>query len=136
MQSLVKQTLIVLFLVGVTIGMASCKKEPGVGGNATIYGKVLVKDYNSTFTVLQETYYGPAIWVYIQYGDDLSYGDRVQTGYDGTFEFKYLKEGTYTLYVYSKDSTLTTNAPIPVIQETEITSKNQEVELPDFEIFD
>jgi hypothetical protein len=115
--------------------MTSCAKEPGSGGKSTIYGKVLVKDYNATFTVLEETYYGPGIWVYLVYGDDRDYGDRIQTGYDGTWEFKYLRPGKYKVYALSKDSTLQTIAPIPVIQEVEIPSKKQDIEMPDIVIF-
>jgi hypothetical protein len=113
----------------------SCKKEPGPGGKSTVYGKVFVKEYNSTFTVLEEEYYGPNIWVYIIYGDDRDYGDRIRTSYDGTYEFKYLRPGTYHIYVYSKDSTLQTNALVPVIQDIDIPGKKQDIELPDFTIF-
>jgi hypothetical protein len=124
-----------LFLILVLL-LYSCEKEPGIGGKATVYGKVFVKEYNSTFTVFQEEYYGPDIWVYIIYGDDKDYGDRIKTGYDGTYEFKYLRPGTYHLYVYSKDSTLQTNAPVPVIQDIEVPdNKKQEIGLPDFVIF-
>jgi hypothetical protein len=115
--------------------MISCKKEPGSGGKSTIYGKVLVKEYNASFTYLQETYYGPGIWVYIIYGDDRDYGDRIQTGYDGTWEFKYLRPGSYKVYALSKDSTLQTNAKIPVILDVEVPKKKQDMAVPDLVIF-
>ena len=115
--------------------MASCKKEPGEGGNSTIYGKVYVKDYNGTFTVLQEEYFGKDIDVYIIYGDDRSYSDRVKTCYNGYYEFKYLRPGKYHIYAYSKDSTLQTNADVPVIKDIEITKKYQDVEAPQIVIF-
>ena len=125
-----------LLLLVVPILLFSCKKEPGSGGKSTIYGKLLVKDYNSTFTVLQETYYGPGIWVYLVYGDDRNYGDRIQTGIDGTWEFKYLRSGFYKVYALSKDSTLSTNASVPVIREIEIPSQKQQIEVPELVIFD
>jgi hypothetical protein len=124
-----------LLLSAVFLTMVSCKKEPGSGGKSTIYGKVLVKDYNATFTVLQETYYGPGIWVYLVYGDDRDYSDRIQTSYDGTWEFKYLRPGSYTVYVFSKDSTLSTNADLAMIRSVEIPSGKQEIALPDIVIF-
>jgi hypothetical protein len=124
-----------LTLAGFCILLVSCEKEPGSGGKSTIYGKVLVKDYNSTFTVLQETYYGPEIWVYLIYGDDRDYGDRIQTGYDGTYEFKYLRPGTYHVYAYSKDSTLQTNALVPVIREINVPKKKQDIEVENLIIF-
>jgi len=116
--------------------LSSCKKEPGSGGKSTLYGKILVKDYNATFTLLQETYYSPGIWVYLIYGDDRDYSERIQTGYDGTWEFKYLRPGSYTVYALSKDSTLQTNAQVPVIREVEIPSGRKEIEVPDLIIFD
>jgi hypothetical protein len=128
------QISLVFFLV-LFILTTSCKKEPGPGGKSTIYGKVLVKDYNSTFTVLQETYYGPGIWVYLVYGDDRDYGDRVQTGYDGTWEFKYLRPGTYKVYALSRDSTLQTNAEVPVITDVVVPNQKQDIEVSDLVIF-
>ena len=114
----------------------SCKKDEGDGGNSSIYGKVYVKDYNAEFTNLHEVYYGPDIWVYIIYGNNKDYGDRILTNYNGTYEFKYLRPGKYTIYTYSKDSTLMTNAPVPVIKEVEISDKKQDVEVSDLIIFD
>jgi hypothetical protein len=123
----------ILFVAMVMV--ASCKKDPGEGGNSSLYGKVFVKDYDPGFTVLQESYYGPDIWVYIIYGNDKSYGDRKKTSYDGTFEFKYLRPGTYHVYTFSKDSSLQTLAEIAVIRDVEITKTNQDVEVPLMTIF-
>ena len=131
-----KHTLLCMaILVLIPLMMLSCKKEPGPGGKSTIYGKVLVKDYNSTFTVLEETYYAPQQWVYLVYGDDRDYGDRVQTGIDGSWEFKYMRPGTYKVYALSKDSTLQTMALLPVVQEVTVPSKKTEIEVPDIVIF-
>jgi hypothetical protein len=124
-----------LLALAVLLTLSSCKKEPGPGGNSTIYGKVLVKDYNETFTVLEETYYGPDVWVYLIYGDDRDYGDRILTSYDGTYEFKYLRPGNYKIYTFSRDSTLQTNADIPVIREIRIDDKKQEINVDDLVIF-
>jgi len=115
--------------------ITSCKKEAGEGGNCSITGKVFVKDYNSTFTVLQEEYYGPAIWVYIVYGNDKDYSDRIETSYDGTYEFKYLRPGTYHVYAFSKDSTLQTNASVGVVKEVVIEKRHSETVVPDIVIF-
>ena len=126
----------VLFMLAIASSvLVSCKKEPGEGGKSTIYGKVFVKDYNATFTVLEEEYYGPDIWVYIVYGDDRDYGDRIKTSYNGTYEFRYLYPGTYHVYAYSRDSTLQTNADIPVIREIIVPKKKQDVQVPDIVIF-
>lgn len=94
-----------------------------------------MKDYNSTYTVLLEEYYAQDVDVYIIYGDDKTYSERIRTNYDGTYEFKYLRKGTYHIYAYSEDSTLTTNAMIPVIRDVEITKNNQDVEADEMIIF-
>jgi hypothetical protein len=126
-----KKILFSLVLTSVFIvTLYSCRKEPGDGGKASIYGKVFVRDYNSTFTVLEDEYYGQDIYVYIIYGDDKDYSDRIRTSYDGTYEFKYLRPGKYHIYTYSKDSTLQTNALIPVVKDVEITKNREEIEVP------
>jgi hypothetical protein len=117
------------------LALNSCKKDPGSGGTSSIYGKVFAKDYNSTFTVFLESYYAQDYDVYLIYGDDKTYGDKVKTSYDGTYEFKYLRKGTYHVYAYSKDSTLQTNALIPVIEDVEITKNNQDLETPEILVF-
>ena len=113
----------------------SCKKEAGQGGNCTITGKVFVKNYNGTFTQLLEEYYDPGVWVYIIYGDNKDYSDRIETSYDGTYEFQFLRPGTYHVYAYSKDSTRQTTAPIGVIKDVEIKKRSETVEVPDLVIF-
>lgn len=131
-----KKFLLILIAVFVAATIfTSCKKEAGEGGTSSIYGKVYVKDYNSTFTVLLEEYYAQDVDVYIIYGDDKTFSDRIRTNYDGTYEFKYLRKGTYHVYAYSKDSTLQTNAMIPVIKDVEITKNNDDVETPEIVIF-
>jgi len=122
-------------LLLICVLLFSCEKEPGPGGKSIIYGKVFCKDYNPTFTVLEEEYYAPDTWVYVVYGDDRDYGDRVRTNYDGTYEFRYMRPGTYHVYAYSKDSTLQTVADIAVIKEVVVPKKKTDIEVPDIVIF-
>ncbi len=121
-------TLAVILLVG-------CEKPEGEGGLATIRGRVLVKDYNSTFTQLLDTYYAQDEEVYIIYGEDKAVGDRVRTSYDGWFEFAFLRPGKYKVYAYSKDSTLQTLAKIPVIRDVVITTRKEVVETEEIVVF-
>ena len=121
-----KKTLICIVMI---IMIASCDKNEGEGGLATIRGRVLVKEYNSTFTVLQDTYYAQDEDVFIIYGDEKSVSDRVRTTYDGWFEFRFLRPGRYEVYCYSKDSTLQTLAEIPVIREVQINGRKEVVEV-------
>jgi hypothetical protein len=132
---MIKKSFSFLFIAFICLLAFSCKKEPGPGGKSTVYGKVFVKDYNSTFTILEQSFYGPDIWVYIVYGDDRDYGDRIKTGIDGSYEFKYLRPGTYHVYTFSKDSTLQTLAPLPVVRDVEVPKKKQEIQVPDITIF-
>jgi hypothetical protein len=130
-----RKFLIFIYLFTFIIIFDSCKKDPGEGGTSSISGKVYAKDYNSTFTVLQGEYYAPDIWVFIVYGNNKDYGDRIKTSYDGTYEFKFLRPGDYHVYAYSKDSTLQTNAEIAVIKDVSIPKQYKEVVASDIQIF-
>jgi len=115
----------------------SCEKEEGVGGTSTITGKVKVREYNGNFTYLIGEYYAGDEDVYIIYGDDAVYGDKFTTNYDGTYRFDYLREGTYTIFAYSKDSAAyPLDKKTAVIREVTITGKNQEVEVEDIIVLD
>ena len=125
----------IIFSLFVIIALGACEKDAGIGGTSTITGKVIIREYNRDFTI-QKTpdYPGAKEDVYIIYGGDAVYGDKFETNYDGTYEFNYLREGSYTVYAYSKDSTKNydlTSELIPVIREVEISGKNQTVEVPD-----
>lgn len=120
------------------IAFASCEKNEGRGGSSSITGKVIVQEYNSDFTIkVGEPYLAQDVEVYIIYGSDEVYGDKFQTGYDGKYEFNYLQEGKYTVYVMSKDTTnRLTKELIPIIEEVEITDKNQVIVVDDIIIID
>lgn len=91
--------IIILFI----IGLSSCLKEEGEGGTSTILGKVFVKNYNAELIGEPRWEgYAPDEDVYIIYGTDSIYSDRFRTNYDGSFRFKYLRPGNYTIFVYSK----------------------------------
>lgn len=118
-----------LILIPILILFVTCAKGPGEGGNSTITGKVKVRQFNGTFTLLTGVYYGPDEDVYIIYGDDslAAYDDRTRTSASGTYKFEYLRPGTYWLYAYAEDSTLSSTKPIAIFKKVEIESKKQEV---------
>ncbi|MCW3084429.1 MAG: hypothetical protein JWP12_1795 [Bacteroidetes bacterium] len=131
MKKLLAITVIAMLLI-----VSSCKKGPGEGGNSTIVGKVWVKDYNSDFTIFNGEYAGADEDVYIIYGDDVSYGDKLKSGPDGVFEFKYLRPGKYKVYVYSKDRTQVTVSNMVAVSATpEITKKKQTVDAGTLQIY-
>ncbi len=95
----------VILILFVCLAFISCSDEEGVGGEATLRGYVWQIDYNREFTKIK--FEGPAMNkdVFIIYGSDTTtFHDDTETHWDGSFEFRYLKEGSYTVYVYSKDS--------------------------------
>jgi hypothetical protein len=114
----------------------SCAKDAGDGGNSTIYGKMIAYDYNAEFTNLKGIYPAADEDVYLIFGSDRSYSEHVKSNYEGVYEFKYLRPGDYTIYAYSKDSTLTLPSGLyPVIRNITITDKKQTVEAEDIKLF-
>jgi hypothetical protein len=130
-----------LLLVCLSLGLlVACKKQSGLGGDASIHGRIAGKHYNATFTNLLAQDYLPDRYVYIIYGDDLSYGTRLKTNFDGYFEFKYLYKGSYTLYTYSLDSAaMAVGAVLPsdsaVKVNVEIVDRKESVDLGDLNVF-
>ncbi len=107
----------------------SCTKGPGEGGTSTIRGKVFIQNINGSGE-LQAEYYAPEERVYLIFGDDDFYGIDIRTSYDGSYEFQYLKNGSYTVFAYSDcDSCASTVTAMKL--NAEITSNHSTVELPD-----
>lgn len=122
----------VLFLMA----FVSCEKTAGEGGNSAIRGSLWVEDWNSSFTIKNGEYAGYDLDVYIIYGDGVNYSDKTKTNYNGEFEFKYLRKGKYTIYVYSKDKTLQSKSgDVSIVKEVEITDKKQTVKMDQITIY-
>jgi len=133
---MVKLTRLSFLFLFIFMLFVSCSKEAGEGGNSTIYGTIIVHNYNSNYTQLNGIYNGADEEVHIIYGDDLSYSDRIRTNYNGVYEFKFLRPGDYTIYAYSEDSTLTLpSGKYAVIRQVKITSNHQTVKADDMIIF-
>jgi hypothetical protein len=129
----------ILFAVLLLIGLAACKKGPGEGGNSSIRGYIQVVKLNSFLTDTLAIYGGYDEDVYIIYGDEITFGDRTRSNYDGKFEFKYLREGSYKIYVYSQDTLPpgvldTIPGKYVVLKNVEITKSDQEVDAGTFVI--
>lgn len=106
---------------------ASCTPDPGLGGMATVTGVVMVEDWNSTFTNINSVYPAMREDIFLVFGDEPTFGEDVETHFDGTYRFQYLYPGKYTLYAYS-DRLATpgnTNTREPVKLTFEITEKRQ-----------
>jgi hypothetical protein len=131
-----------IWVIAALLAFSSCKKEAGDGGNSSIKGKItkelrVVLDNSGTAV---RTFPAADEDVYIIYGDHVSPDDRVQSNYEGEYEFLYLRPGKYKVYAFSKD----TNAvAVPwdedhmtVLQKLEITEGNQQVIANDMTIYD
>ena len=131
-----RTTLRAALILITTVIFISCKKPPGEGGNSSIKGMLWVEDWNSGFTIKNGEYAGYDQDVYIIYGDEVSYSDKTKANYNGEFEFKYLRKGKYTVYVYSKDKTLQSKSGyISVVKEVEITAKKQTINIDQITIY-
>ena len=115
----------------------SCRKGEGKGGKATITGKVYVQHYTNLGATAGISYYARDKDVFIIYGNNTFYDDKVATHHDGSYQFDYLMPGNYTVYTYSKDvDGYADNPKILVLEEVTISDKNETVELDDFIIDD
>lgn len=122
----VKNYLFILIGI-VSLSFISCIDEEGEGGTSVIEGKVFkvlhpddnfpITSYNDTLksisgadsiviktdTILRaDTFPAAKEDVYIVYGNEPIYGDKMETGKDGNFRFRYLTKGTYYIYAYTK----------------------------------
>ena len=121
-KSIVRLALAALPLVAL---FSSCTNGPGPGGKASITGTIKGTRYVNNCTTNAGSFLAEDEDVYIIYGEDPSYGDRIKSGPGGVFQFKYLRPGKYTIYAYS--TTCTVAQKEAVIMEVEITDKNQEL---------
>ncbi len=108
--------------------ITGCRKTAGIGGNSTIQGKVKAIYYDVFGNAYP--YYAGKIDVYIIYGDEAYFGDDVETSYDGTYEFRYLRKGQYTIFAYSDCDTCLGKKRVEMIK-TEIIKNNSVVKLDD-----
>lgn len=115
------------------LAFASCTKEPGEGGRASITGKIWVQDYNGNCTQLRDTFYGIDENVYIIAGNDPSYFERVKTGPDGTYWFPYLRKGDYTVYALSENCEVPGELEAVTVKVT-IDERKQQVVVPDITV--
>lgn len=100
--TVVTKSIIAFSLVLTTFFSTSCIKDEGEGGTAAIEGRVFkVVHSNDNFTLKADTFPGSKENVYIVYGNDEIYGDKMEAGYDGLFRFRYLTKGRYYIYAYS-----------------------------------
>lgn len=112
----------------------SCKKVEGTGGAATIKGSLLGQKFNGVGALIAE-YPLAKQDVYIVYGDNTYFDDDIETSYDGTFEFRELQPGDYTIFLYEKDPTAASGDGVISMKVT-VSKKKETVELGVIEVRD
>ncbi|MBL4703398.1 MAG: hypothetical protein JKY54_02695 [Flavobacteriales bacterium] len=108
----------------------SCEKEPGYGGKASIKGQLTIEKYDLVGQV-EDSYTGMNKRVSIIYGEEDNIADDdMKSSFDGTFEFKHLHPGKYTVYLYSDHLTLSSVVIDSTIQfEIDIVEKEAVIDL-------
>ncbi|MCF8256899.1 MAG: hypothetical protein K9J06_05070 [Flavobacteriales bacterium] len=112
--------LAVIFLHG-------CSKEAGFGGNSAITGSLRLKVYNADFSELLDDVDLADTYVYLSTTTGYGYLDRVNTSFNGSFEFNNLNPGDYIIYTYSSDTTLSSIDDIVIQKTVTINSSNESV---------
>jgi len=104
----------------------SCNKIEGEGGTSSIIGTLTVEEYKNNGD-FKGSYPGADEDVFIIYGkDNTTFNDKVSTSYDGTYRVDNLVAGTYKLFSYSKDTTISGSKEILI---EVVISKSEEVVL-------
>lgn len=89
-------------LCAMLLSFSACSKGEGEGGTAVIEGKIMtILHDNDNYLLETDTVPAAKCDVFIVYGDDDCYNDDMETAPDGSYRFKYLKKGEYTIFAYS-----------------------------------
>ena len=114
--------------------LMGCEKSPGVGGDSSISGTLLLYQYNDNYSQRANATLAPAqdVDVYIQYGDDELIQDKIETSPEGYFEFNSLYEGEYKIIYYSENAYSAEREKEAIITEVNL-SKNQSEDLGNLE---
>lgn len=95
-------TRILMTLLALALILPSCNKGPGEGGTGTLQGYVkLVHHPDDDYTLTPDTMAAAKTDVFIIYGNEVHFGNDVETGADGMYQFEYLRPGDYTVFAYS-----------------------------------
>lgn len=122
-------TILLTSLTLATGFFSSCQKDEGEGGKGSIYGTVykiiddgqIIKSGDS-YVFAVDTIVARSENVYIHYGSNQTgYDDKTGTAENGTFNFKYLTDGNYTVYTFSD---LASGEKTPVSQTVKISDGN------------
>jgi hypothetical protein len=119
-------------LCSVLFAINSCKKDPGPGGLATVKGKVFAIDITTAGNVKDSGYIAEQK-VYISVSGDADFFDSKRTSYDGSYEFNWLRKGTYDVWSFSDCDTCVWKQQ-KVLKTVEVGSKKATVTVDDLKI--
>lgn len=125
-----KKLLLFSFIALVALG---CKKDPGKGGKATLYGQVEAKYYCDDNGSLLEVSGAAEQRVYLTYGNNTHFDDDTRANEEGLFSFNYLNPGQYTLTTFSECKSCPSGS-IAIKQNIEIGKKDKNIEVSKFSI--
>ena len=129
-----KQRLISATIFTCFFTLLACNKEAGEGGSSSITGKIYRVETNVLGDTLEQ-YYAADYDVYIMYGqDDSIYDDKFATSLDGSYQFRNLLPGSYTVFAYTRCD-LCPSGETAVTRDVEITEKGTSVNLEDIVVF-
>lgn len=120
-------------LICLGILFVSCEKQEGEGGSGSIMGKVfkilddgaIQKSLDGTFSFVKDTIPACDEDIFIIYGEnDYGYDDKVSTNHNGTFKFKYLNDGKYTIYTFSD---LGSGEKVAEVREVEVVDEGSAI---------
>lgn len=128
------KSILLLPLITVLLLISSCKKVEGTGGAAVIKGSLLGKKYNGVGALIAE-YPLAKHDVYIVYGTNTYFDDDIETSYDGSFEFRELQPGNYTIFLYEEDPTVASGEAV-IKKSVTISDKKETIDLGVIEVTD
>ncbi|HYV53468.1 MAG TPA: hypothetical protein VE933_02665, partial [Chitinophagaceae bacterium] len=112
-------------------------------GSSTIRGKVFLQLWESSMSLMLNSYYVHDQDVYIiSKNGDQAYFDDYKTSYNGEYIFDQLPIGDYSVFTYSVDTTGVASSgsvdqtlqKVPVFTDVSVTSNNTVVTAPDITI--
>ena len=126
-----KKVVYFIIVTCLTLFYNSCSKSEGTGGQALINGKVIVANINVLGDTLA-TYDAQDQEVFIIYGNtNNTHDDNTETSYDGTFEFKFLNPGEYTIFTYSDCIDCPKGNDSLIMRNVSILEREEKIEIAD-----
>ena len=115
---------------------ASCEKEPGEGGLATIQGRIWGRDLdNDGFPKENGEGYlgGERVYIGVAAAARTDYFETVRTSYDGTYTFPFLRKGDYRVWVFSRCDSCQLEDTVRM-QTVTIRERKETVTVPDMTV--